>query len=358
MKLYINGRFLTQSVTGVQRYAIEVIKALDNLIESGFLNKLRNNIIILTPKNITNNIKFKNIEIKKIGKLKGHLWEQVDLAQYTSGQMLLNLCNSGPLIKKNQMTVIHDVAVYANGKNFSVLFRNWYKLLLKTQAVNSIKIITVSNFSKEEILKYLKIRSNKIKVIYEGKEHFTEQKENQSYIYEKDLNTKPYILAVSSLNPNKNFGAIVKAMDYLKSTDFNIVIAGGTDPKVFSQTDEDLPSNVIHLGYVSDSELKTLYKNAFCFVYPSFYEGFGLPPLEAMSIGCPVIISNRASLPEVGGDAALYCDPQKPEDIARQIKKMISDNNLRNELIHKGLIQSEKFTWEKCAYEIFQPILK
>lgn len=358
MEIVINGRFLTQSVTGVQRYAIEIVKALDNLIEKNKLDIAGFNIFILTPRNITNNLRLKHISIKQVGRLKGHLWEQFELPLYSNSGVLLNLCNAGPILKKNQITVIHDVAVFANSENFSTAFRSWYKLLLLAQAKNSRKIITVSNFSKKEVVKHLKISEKKVNVIYEGKEHFTEQKENQRYIYEKDLNTKPYILAVSSLNPNKNFGAIVKAMDYLKSTDFNIVIAGGTDPKVFSQTDEDLPSNVIHLGYVSDSELKTLYKNAFCFVYPSFYEGFGLPPLEAMSIGCPVIISNRASLPEVGGDAALYCDPQKPEDIARQIKKMISDNNLRNELIHKGLIQSDKFTWEKCAYEIFQPILK
>ncbi|MCV9884491.1 glycosyltransferase family 4 protein [Metabacillus halosaccharovorans] len=357
MKIYINGRFLTQSVTGVQRYAIEVMKALDKLIEEGIIDSTKYQFYILTPNNCVNRIQLKHITIKNIGKLKGHLWEQFELPMFVKRKMLVNLCNAGPILKKNQISVIHDAAVFANSNNFSFLFRSWYKLLLKTQGIFSMKIVTVSEFSRLELIKYLNINEGKIQVIYEGKEHFTNLEEDPTFISRKGIDKKPYVLAVSSLNPNKNFGAIVKAINYLESNDLNIVIAGGTDPKVFSQNGVELPENVLHLGYVSDIELKMLYKSAFCFIYPSFYEGFGLPPLEAMSIGCPIIISNRASLPEVGGEAALYCDPEKPEDIARQIEKLTLDRKLRSDLVQKGLNQAGKFNWEKCAMKLFDLVL-
>ncbi|WP_226654750.1 glycosyltransferase family 4 protein [Pseudalkalibacillus hwajinpoensis] len=356
MDVFINGRFLTQSVTGVQRYAREVVKALDKLIDIGYIDRSKYSFYILTPNLSINELHLNNITVRKIGKFKGHLWEQIELPIYVKGEMLLNLCNAGPGLKKEQITVIHDAAVFANSSNFSFIFRNWYKAMLSAQAKFSKKIVTVSEFSRDEITKYLKHEKEKIKVIYEGNEHITFGEEATDYIENKGLDKKPYILAVSSLNPNKNFSAIVKAMTYLESNEFNIVIAGGTDPKVFSQDGIDLPDNVIHLGYVSDSELKALYRNAFCFVYPSFYEGFGLPPLEAMSLGCPIILSNRASLPEVGGKAVLYCNPDKPKDIADEIQTLLSNRDLRNELIEKGLEQSSKFSWENCAKELFNSI--
>lgn len=112
------------------------------------------------------------------------------------------------------------------------------------------------------------------------------------------------------------------------------------------------------MGYVSDAELRALYEHAACFVYPSFYEGFGLPPLEAMACGCPVIVSNAASLPEVCGDAALYCNPCSPEDIAEKISLLMADPRLREDLRQKGLERAKQFTWEKCARETFAIIEK
>lgn len=347
MTIYINGRFLTQKITGVQRYAIELVKALDKV-----LDRHDEKIIILSPNNLITTLDLKNIQVHCMGKLSGHFWEQLELPLFVKNSTLVNLCNAGPICKRNQVTVIHDMAVFANEQNFSFVFRNWYKFLLKMQSIFSRKIVTVSNFSRLEIAKYLKLKTNEIEVIYEGKEHFTTLKTDERYIELHNLNEKPFLLAVSSLNPNKNFQSIVNAMKYMDSEKFNIVIAGGTDPKVFSSKGTSLPENVIHLGYVTDMELKALYANAFCFIYPSLYEGFGLPPLEAMSVGCPIIISERASLPEVGGEAALYCDPTRPASIADQVLKIKNSEAIRNNLIEKGREQAEKFSWDKCAKEL------
>src|SRR5207253_1940106 len=123
-----------------------------------------------------------------------------------------------------------------------------------------------------------------------------------------------YVLAVGSLTPNKNFNGVVRAATLLGDLDCKIVAAGGANTRVFNGValaDDAL----IMAGYVTDGELHALYENAACFIFPSFYEGFGLPPLEAMHCGCPVIVSDRASLPEVCGEAAVYCDPDDPADM-------------------------------------------
>jgi glycosyltransferase involved in cell wall biosynthesis len=160
------------------------------------------------------------------------------------------------------------------------------------------------------------------------------------------------------MSPHKNFRALVEAVALLGEVDFDVIIAGGTNPGIFKSTGIQLPENVKHVGYVSDDELKSLYSSAACFIYPSLYEGFGLPPLEAMSNGCPVIVSRAGALPEVCGDAALYCDPRNPQDIADKIKIMMSDTKLREELRAKGLLHSKRYTWEKCARETLSAIEK
>ncbi|MDL5039743.1 glycosyltransferase family 4 protein [Heyndrickxia coagulans] len=353
LKVYINGRFLTQNITGVQRFANEIVKEIDNYLDNNFLE-----VELLVPRIYNETISYKNIIVKRVGKLNGHFWEQFELPFYASKGLLINLCNTGPMFNKNQITVIHDVAVYSNSENFSFLFKTWYRILLNLQGKFSKRIVTVSNFSKKEIVKNLNIKAKKVQVIYEGKEHFEKLKSNYSIIKKYKLENKPYLLAVSSLNPNKNFGLIIKSLEYLKDVELDIVIAGGTDPKVFNSKNIKIPSKVKYVGYVSDTELKALYEHAFCFIYPSYYEGFGLPPLEAMSIGCPIIISNRASLPEVGGEAALYCNPDDPKDLAMQIRKIFFDKECRMKMIKNGYYQSRKFTWKKSTKELLQIIAK
>lgn len=349
-KIYINGRFLTQSVTGVQRYAIELINALDLLIG----NHKKYSFCLLVPNNIKNsNFNMKNIPVKRVGYLTGHLWEQLELPYYSQGGVLINLCNAAPLAKKNQIVTIHDAAVFSYPQAYSFAFRTWYKILLKSLAKNSRFVITDSLFSKKELVHYSGVIQEKVQVIYLGKEHVFNCKTDQILLKKHNLFNKKFVLAVSSMNPNKNFESIIKAIQLIKNENIEIVIAGGIDPRVFIKN-EKLPECVKHVGYVSDEELRSLYEHASCFVFPSFYEGFGLPPLEAMTCGCPVIVSNVASLPEVCGDAALYCDPYSPKDIADKINLMLNHKSLREQFIHRGLERSKLFTWEKCAKEVLK----
>lgn len=354
---------MTQSVTGVQRYATELVKALDRMIERGELDEKELAFTLLAPASGSiADLNLSRIPVRRVGKLKGHLWEQLELPLYARKGLLLNLCNTSPMLKRNQVTTIHDAAVYAVPQTYSAPFRTWYKLLFAiARRGGSKRVVTVSEFSKEELVRYCGIPSSRIRTIYHGKEHLREYRADTAYAAEL-AGKRPFVLAVSSRSPNKNFGSIQRAYQLLKAPKFDIVVAGGAHPSVFAGMEQigeggqDGIGGYRYVGYVNDSQLKALYEQAACFVYPSFYEGFGLPPLEAMASGCPVIVSDKASLPEVCGDAALYCDPHKPEQLAEQLGRLMNDPQLREELRVKGLERANLYSWEKCSLETLATI--
>lgn len=356
MNIFINGRFLSQPVSGVQRYALEVIKALDRLIDRGECEDLT--FTLVCPRHLEcHNLSLKHIQIMHCGRYRGNLWEQLELPFFTKGSLLVNLCNTYPLAKTKQLTTIHDTTVFTVPEAYSRLFRIWYKFLLKASKYRNRALCTVSRFSKEEMKRAGAIPERNIHVLYEGHQHMQNVEPADQILEKHRLKPSGYILAVSSLNPNKNFGNLVKAIGYLSDLNMKVAIVGGVNPRVFSGINTAFhESDVQYVGYVSDSELKSLYQNAYCFVFPSFNEGFGLPPLEAMSLGCPVIVSNRASLPEIFGDAALYCEPGDPHDIADRINSLISNPQLREEMKNRGLEHSKLFSWESCARQFIDVI--
>ena len=356
LDIYINARFLTQPVTGVQRYARELVRAMDQLLgaDEAF------SFTLLAPKG-AEPLLLEHIPLKEVGRLKGHTWEQIELPRFTRGGFLLNLCNSAPVGKTWQMVTIHDAAVYGFPEAYSRTFRGLYKTLLPTLSRTAKHVLTVSEFSKRELVRYCRIPEDKLTVIYLGKEHVLAQAADTNVFAKHGFGDKPFLLAVSSLSLNKNLAGIVRALITFQNPDFEVIFAGGTNPAVFSGRAEPLPTSVKHLGYVSEGELRALYERAVGFVYPSFYEGFGLPPLEAMAYGCPVIVSNAASLPEVCGDAALYCNPHSPKDIADKIQRLMEDEALRESLRERGLKRAEQFSWDTCAREtlgVLKQVLK
>lgn len=348
-EVLINARFLTQTTTGVQRYAIEMIRALDKLVDSGHPLTHKYSFTLLSPRGVRQKLGLKNISLKQVGRLDGHPWEQLELPYHARHGLLLNLCNAAPLVKRSQVVVMHDAAVFANPQNFSFPFRNWYRILLTALGKVAKKIITVSAFSKGELVSRCRIDESKLRVTYEGGEHALTAAAQDDVLRKCGVDRHRYVLAVSSVSPNKNFSAVIRAVGMLGETDFKVVIAGGTNSRIFGGLGITLPDSVVHAGYVSDGELRSLYENADCFVYPSLYEGFGLPPLEAMTCGCPVIVSGTASMPEVCDDAVIYCDPHDPKDISEKIRRLMESADLRAYLRRKGSRRAKLFSWEKSA---------
>ncbi|MEO1131236.1 MAG: glycosyltransferase family 1 protein [Cyanobacteria bacterium J06639_1] len=357
--IYINARFLSQRLTGVQRYAFELVKTLDRLLAAG---TLPDDAIftLVAPSDIDTEPTFERIGLERVGRFGGHLWEQTELPLHTAGKPLVNLCNTAPLAKAEQVLTIHDAAVYGAPEAYSLAFRSWYRLLFGSLGRRLRAVITVSEFSKSELLRYCPIPAERLHVIYSGREHALATAADPSILQDHHLRDRPYLLAVSSLSPHKNFQGIVKALEHLddgeSAEEFDVAIAGGANPSVFSQDSQPLSDRVKYVGYVSDGQLRALYENARGFIYPSFYEGFGLPPLEAMSCGCPAIVSQAASLPEVCGDAALYCDPHDPSDIAAKMLQVVRDDELYRTLQDRGLARAEQFDWETCAKATYRVI--
>jgi glycosyltransferase involved in cell wall biosynthesis len=339
----------------VQRFAWETLTSLDEILDL-LPKKEMISLTLLVPKDFKEELRLRNIKIKKIGLSKGHLWEQFFLPFFSFKNLLINLCNTAPIFKKKQIVTIHDISILKFPSAYSYLFRIYYFLMFKIITKSSQKIITNSNFTKSEISKYFKIDDSKIKPIHLGGNHLFKYKSDKKILSEYLLEGKQYILAIGSLNSNKNFHGILEAFKLLNISDFLLVIIGEKNERVFKTVNLPSNKNVVYIKYISDEGLRALYENAFCLLYPSFYEGFGIPPLEAMSFGCPVIVSNTSSLPEVCGDAALYCDPFSPKDIVDKIKILIANKNLYRQLKDDGAHRVKMFSWKKCGTLIWEII--
>jgi glycosyltransferase involved in cell wall biosynthesis len=343
--VFINGRFLTQRTTGVQRYATEIVRALDTLLCRSAADQLK--FVLLIPKSGEPPSWMRNIESRVVGRFTGQLWEQLELPRYSRDGISLNLCNTAPLMARSVVVAIHDAGAFAVPETYSRAFRTWYRLLHSQLGRRAVQIVTVSRFSQSQLVRYAGMDADRIAIIRNGGEHILSSPADPSILERLRLRRR-YILAVSSQSPHKNLGGVLSAVEQLGGRDFDVVFAGGSNPRVFRQGVQG--SGAARLaGYVNDGELRALYENAECFVYPSLYEGFGLPPLEAMTCGCPVVVSQAASLPEVCGDAAVYCDPQNTQDIARAIAEVLGDATLRTDLKQRGLERARHFTWPAAA---------
>lgn len=336
-KIVINGRFLTQRITGVQRVAHELVRELDSIVKEKNIE-----VIILAPKNTIFKDLYQNIKIKQVGFFKGHLWEQLELPLYAFKEkgILLNLCNTAPIINTG-IVDIHDISFKVNPKFFSKKFSWYYRALIWILVRTSKKIITVSEFSKQEIIKYYKIPDEKIEVIYNSWEHILRIEEDMSILERFNLEKKNFYLAVSSIAPNKNFQYIIELAKLYPEKRF--VIVGKKNLKIFGKLGIENLENIVWCGYVSDEELKALYMTCKGFIYPSFYEGFGLPPLEVMGCGCEEIyVSNTSCLSEIFGDSVIYLNPYKAEKIL--ITSSIKLNNKR----------LDKYNWQLSTGKILK----
>jgi len=350
-EVFFNGRFLTQAITGVQRTAYELVLAIDNLVEQGMIDKNIYSFKLIYSGKIINQIELKHIKVVKKGFLKGNLWEQLELPFYTRKCLLISMCTISSLFKRNQIVIVHDASFLVNTQFFSFIFRTWYRVAIIALGKIAKQIVTVSNFSKSELIKHAHYKSGKISVIYNAAEHILRYNEPEDDFKNKVSHLKPYCLAVSSLGANKNFDGLSQALKKVNFNGFNMLVAGGITPTLQSGVRD---SSINYLGYVSNEELKFLYTNASIFIFPSFYEGFGIPPLEAMISGCPCISSNTSSLQEVLGNACEYFDPKNIQDMASKIDNLINNTDRQRYLRKVGSERALLYSWKKSAVGLYR----
>ncbi|MGU7811583.1 glycosyltransferase family 4 protein [Burkholderia sp. AW49-1] len=345
----INGKFASQRMTGVQRAGYELAVAFVRLFPNDGSPPL------LVPSNARNGVIFPGSKMTSRW-LKGSMWEQFALPFLIGERTLLSLCNIGPLFARRQVLMVHDVAVYDLPENYSWKYKVWYRVAYAILTRRVRHIVTVSEFSKQRISERLNIAASRISVIPNGVDHLDRIIADVRVLSRLNIKKDNYVLIVGSLSVGKNLARVLAAVEQLGgSRGWQFVVVGACDLRVFNSTprpDFDLSKGVIKAGFVSDGELKALYKHAGCFLFPSLYEGFGLPPLEAMYCGCPVVASREAALPEVCGDAAMYCNAWSVDDIAEKVALMMTDSAMRESLRARGYARARGFRWDASARQL------
>ncbi|OUI87602.1 glycosyltransferase family 4 protein [Acetobacter tropicalis] len=349
--IYVNGRFLTQPLSGVQRFALEINAALAHVsMANGYSAP-----VTLTPNTVLLEQKVNEYPVRAVGRQRGQLWEQFELPWATRKGILINLGNTAPLLGRHHIVIIHDAGVFSQPNSYSWKFRTWYRVLLTLLRYSRAHLITVSHFSRSELSKYLRIPAEQISVISEGAEHIKSQAADGSILKRHSLRSQGYVLAVGNLAPHKNLAQLSHLADALAQRGTPLVISGSVNTTVFSDHGKQtLPKAAVYVGRVSDKELRALYENAACFVFPSLYEGFGLPPLEAMLCGCPVVAADIPVLREICGEAAYYVNPHDPEAITRSVLHILDTPIQAQEMRQAGLSRAAAFTWEKAARSLLQ----
>lgn len=365
MNLAWNTMLLEKNLSGIGNYIERILYEFEKedikkkLLLFGSENRYEYQKINLESNtSLTNSIFSKN-------RLLRVLWEQIILpikAKRNNINLMHCPAHVIPLLSSSTKTIltIHDLAFKLFPETFKWQNRVYLNFIVPLSIKNADKIIAVSKNTKEDLIREYNVNKDKIKVIYNGlddKYKIIDDKVKLDSVKTKYNLPNDYILYLGNLEPRKNIVNLIKAYSLYKSKSNNIklVIAGGKGwlyEDIFSLVKEKkLEKDVIFTGYVDEEDIVALYNAANLFVYPSLYEGFGLPPLESMACGTPVITSNVSSLPEVVGNAAITVDPYNIKELSEKINKILSNKDLQNKMIQRGIERAKQFTWDKTARE-------
>ncbi|CAM3382101.1 glycosyl transferase family 1 [Pseudomonas floridensis] len=345
--IFINSRFLTQDVSGVQRYAEQICMAL---------KQLRNDLVFVAPHGIRLHESAKALDVQCIGHNKGHLWEQIDLPLYLrrrNNPLLISISSTGPMFYRNQIATHHDINYVRFPQSYTRLFRLAYRTITPILLSRIKTLVTSSSFSRGEISRFYGFPESKVLIVPAAV--------NDSFRPRNVHADAPkYLLAVSSPAAHKNFNRMIQAFLSLRDhNDLQLHIVGAAtgifaDPNLQRLACRD--PRIRFLGRLSDAELIEQYQRATAFVFPSLYEGFGIPPLEAQACGCPVLAANAASIPEVLQASALYFDPLDVSHMAAAMHRVLVDAPLRDALRLHGLNNVKRFSWQLSAQRLSQRI--
>lgn len=357
MRIGVDALSLNKKNTGIGKYTIKI---LNKICEHS------NHKIFLFSSNADEIKEFFNEDIniiqvplsnknKYLRILNEHFILPIISRKYDLDLFFCPFYTSPTLSKIKKVVVVYDM-IYKKNDDKDSFSRALYRHIFFTRSIKKAdKIITISEYTKSDILKYFPNLSN-INVIYLGAiDYVNKTKSRPKMINENDK----FLLTVGSITPRKNNIRTIKAFESLKNENLKIVIAGDVVPGQSEEVLEYIKKNnlsdrVIVTGYISDEELAWCYENAEILMYCSLFEGFGLPPFESMQSGTPVIASNVTSIPEVLGDSAILVDPYNIEEIAISIKSILNNNDLKNQLIEKGYKHYKKFNWDKTAKQTIE----
>jgi glycosyltransferase involved in cell wall biosynthesis len=343
--IYVNGRFLTQPLSGVQRFATEITTAL---------RRLRGETVVtLAPPGARVDVG----AVRLVGRRRGHVWEQLELPRHAAGGVLVNLGNTAPLRASPQVVVVHDGGVFATPEAYSWKFRLFYRLLQRALVRSGAAVVAVSEFARAEICRHLGAEPGRVAVIGEGADHMHRIVADPAILARAGLVPGQFVLVVGNLAAHKNLAALGVLARALADRGMTLAVAGGLPAAAFrAQGNGALPQPARYLGRIDDKELKALYETAACFVFPSRYEGFGLPAVEAMACGCLVVAADIPALRETCGEAAIYCDPASPQDIARTVCRVLDEPALAARARSAAPARLAEHTWDRAARRLDEAV--
>jgi glycosyltransferase involved in cell wall biosynthesis len=343
-----NGKFLAAAPTGVHRVAHELIASLDELLatDGGLANERRWSLI--KPRDANRPIPLEVIEPRTAGLLTWQPWEQGELPFLAGRSLLVSLCNLAPIFHPG-LAMVHDAQVFLSPESYSAAFGAWYRFALPMIGRSARLILTVSDYSRSKLVEFGVAPFEKIEVIHNGADHLTRVRAEPAVIARLGLVAGAYVVGLANVQKHKNIRILMEAFGRPGLRDARLVLVGGADATGFGRAGYPPPPNVTFAGGVSDGEMRALFEQAACLAFPSTTEGFGLPPLEAMSLGCPAVIAPRGALPEICGGAAVAAEPGDAGAWETAILAMLGSPGHRAHWSALGRIRAANFTWRKSA---------
>ena len=313
----------------------------------GYLGGAR--VVGLVPDGTVRQRDWRAIEIRRVGRLTGHAWEQVELARAARDGLLVSLAGSGPLAHPRHVLAIHDANLFVNPQFYSRPYRLWHGFLRPRLARRARALITISAFSRGELARWCGLSESRFEIIHDSAEHILGVPSDPDVLARHGLEPMRYALCVGNQSPNKNMALAIDAFASVAPEGMRLAIAGGSPAALASAHAREAPW-LSTLGRVSDGELRALYENAAVFVFPSVYEGFGVPPLEAMTLGCPVVSSDSSAMPEVLGDDAFFFRSGDVEACAARIREVLAlDTAGRLKVAEVGRARADRYSWDSSA---------
>ncbi|MGB3625163.1 MAG: glycosyltransferase family 1 protein [Henriciella sp.] len=358
-RICFNGKFLSAKPTGVHRVSEELIRGIDTLLGQYPELQSATKWEILCPKDADRQLPLDHIETRTVGRTTWQVWEQFELPFFARGALLVSLCNLAPLSHRHAITMIHDAQTFITPESYSLPFRKWYQFALPTIGRRNRRVLTVSDYSRQQLAKYGVAPTDKISVIHNGVDHAKNTGEDVSILERFALKPNQFAVGLANTQAHKNLKIAIQAFEQADLADRKLVLFGSARKADFEAQGISVPDNVVFTGFVSEQELKALYSAAAFMVFPSTTEGFGLPPLEAMLVGTPAICAPCGALPEVCGDVATYAAADDADAWQSEIRRHFAfRKDERSELAAACKRQAGAFSWGSASRSLLVEILE
>jgi glycosyltransferase involved in cell wall biosynthesis len=349
--IVVNGKFIGAPMNGVHRMAALYTEAL--LAHRGDGPE----IDVLAPRNMTGDPVFDRLAPTPVrgGLGGGQAWEMVTLPRAAQGRLLVNFCNLGPVAHRRSVVMIHDAQTFLYPEDYTGRQAIAYRLLLPIIARRAVRVLTVSEFARQSLAENGVAALDKTVVVHNGTDHLDAVQADETVLESDGLCRGGYALAFGSSKSYKNIERVFAAFDHPDLADLPLVIMGGPTAATYRDLGLSVPASARFLGSISDATLRALYTHAAMFLFPSRTEGFGLPPLEAMSCGCPVIAASAGAMPEVCGDGAILLDPEDTEAWRAAILQMWRSGSPPG-LSDAAAARAKHFSWKRASQTLWSAL--